>query len=304
MAIPENDNQLWKGFDGHGLYAKRSERDVDGNVIDTTYAKKADVPALDDALSTSSTTAVTPRAVKAAVEEVDVIPALPQGPSSLYSETAGSISWGDWEVEEVDVPEYTVEIGGREYKIVQIGNQWWMAENLAYLGQLNFPHTANPTYASATYPNISGDQTRYGYLYNNLALDVLESVAPAGWHIPTVADVATLETYVANNLSTSGASSVADALKSTLSTDWNSSYVGHDVYGFKADAPGYYSSNRYISTNTYTGYNSSVRYWCHYNTWENTPYFGIDSDTTNTLVQRTNGYYLDYFSVRYVKNLV
>ena len=40
MAIPENDNQLWGGFNDHGLYAKRAERDKNGNPIDTTYATK------------------------------------------------------------------------------------------------------------------------------------------------------------------------------------------------------------------------------------------------------------------------
>lgn len=103
MAIPENDNQLWKGF-GHGLYSKRAERDVDGLVIDQTYAKKADVPALDTVLSDSSTTAITPNAVKDAIEKVDVIPTLPQNPSSLYSESQGSLAWGGWETEEMDVP--------------------------------------------------------------------------------------------------------------------------------------------------------------------------------------------------------
>ena len=105
MSIPENDTRLWKGFNGHGLYSKRAERDVDGNVVDQTYAKKAEVPALDDALSASSTTAVTPRAVKAAIADVDRIPELPQGPSSLYSESAGSLAWGGWETEEMDIPE-------------------------------------------------------------------------------------------------------------------------------------------------------------------------------------------------------
>ena len=104
MAIPENDKQLWKGF-GHGLYSKRAERDVDGLVIDQTYAKKADVPALDTELSASTTTAITPKAVKDAIAEVDVIPELPQNPSSLYSEAAGSMVWGGWETEEMDIPE-------------------------------------------------------------------------------------------------------------------------------------------------------------------------------------------------------
>ena len=105
MSIPDNDTQLWKGFNGHGLYAKRAERDVDGSTIDQTYVKSADVPALDDALSTSTTTAITPRAVQEAVNAVDVIPSLPQGASSLYSAEAGVMNWGGWESEDVDVPD-------------------------------------------------------------------------------------------------------------------------------------------------------------------------------------------------------
>lgn len=45
MAIPENDNQLWAGFNDHGLYAKRAERDQDGNNIKATYATKEDLNA-------------------------------------------------------------------------------------------------------------------------------------------------------------------------------------------------------------------------------------------------------------------
>lgn len=139
------------------LYSKRAERDVECNVIDQTYAKKVEVPELDDALSTSTTTAVTPHAVKEAVEEVDVIPALPEGPASLYSEAAGFMMWGGWELENIDVPETTITIAGQEYKIVQIGNQMWMAENLNYLDNLSFPHTANPQHASAAYPLYVGE---------------------------------------------------------------------------------------------------------------------------------------------------
>lgn len=40
MPIPENDTQLWSGFNGHGLYAKRAERDREGNEISQTYATK------------------------------------------------------------------------------------------------------------------------------------------------------------------------------------------------------------------------------------------------------------------------
>jgi uncharacterized protein (TIGR02145 family) len=251
MAIPENDNQLWKGFDGHGLYAKRSERDVDGNVIDTTYAKKADVPALDDTLSTSTTTAVTPRAVKAAVDEVDVIPALPQSPSSLYSETAGSISWGDWEVEEVDVPYATVEIGGREYKIVQIGNQWWMAENLdwKFSGCVIGSTDTSTTDPRGNYYNndetsygINGN--KYGLLYNWPAAVIVNTMAPTGWRVPLVNDVNALIAFLGSQPGTQ--------LKSK--TGWDNDGNGTDIYGYAGVPTGYRQTS-------FMGINSATAFW-------------------------------------------
>ena len=104
MSIPENDTQLWKGFNGHGLYAKRAERDREGNKIIDTYAKKTDVPALTDSLTTSTTTAVTPNAVKSALDSIVKIPATANQPSTLYVGNQG-IGWTGWESEEVDVPQ-------------------------------------------------------------------------------------------------------------------------------------------------------------------------------------------------------
>lgn len=171
MAIPENDNQLWKGFNGHGLYSKRAERDVDGLVIDQTYAKKADVPALDTVLSDSSTTAITPKAVKDAIAAVDVIPELPQTPSSLYSETSGSMVWGGWETDEMDVPvSDIITIDGKDYQTVIIGNLRWMAQNLD----------------SDVTGSVSSSDPAYGKLYSWSSISLI--TIPAGWRIPTEAD--------------------------------------------------------------------------------------------------------------------
>ena len=175
MAIPENDNQLWKGFDGHGLYSKRAERDVDGLVIDQTYAKKADVPALDTVISDSSTTAITPKAVKDAIAEVDVIPELPQNPSSLYSETSGSMTWGGWETEEMDIPvSDIITIDGKDYRTVVIGSLRWMAQNL----------DSDVTGA------VASSDPEYGKLYPWESLSLIN--IPSGWRIPTKADALAL----------------------------------------------------------------------------------------------------------------
>ena len=99
-----NDNQLWKGFNGHGLYAKRAERDRNGDDIVTTYAKDGDVPALTDSLTTSTTTAVTPNAVKAAIDAIVKIPTTANQPSTLCVGGQG-LGWTGWESGEIDVPD-------------------------------------------------------------------------------------------------------------------------------------------------------------------------------------------------------
>ena len=101
--MPE-DLQLWKGFNGHGLYAKRAEKDRNGEDIVTTYAKQSEVPALTDDLTTSTTTAVTPGAVKEAIDAIVKIPDTANQPSTLYVGGQG-MGWTGWEADEIDVPE-------------------------------------------------------------------------------------------------------------------------------------------------------------------------------------------------------
>lgn len=104
MSSQETVHQLWKGFNGHGLYAKRAEKDRNGADIVTTYAKQSEVPALNDDLTTSTTTAVTPGAVKEAIDAIVKIPDTANQPSTLYVGGQG-MGWTGWETDEIDVPE-------------------------------------------------------------------------------------------------------------------------------------------------------------------------------------------------------
>lgn len=113
------------------------------------------------------------------------------------------------------------------YKVVTIGEQTWMAENLAYLPQVNKPATAVTCTGELYYYvwNYDGEDkvaakntTEYkkcGVLYNWYAAmnqqnatggdpeaipSGVKGVCPTGWHVPSKAEWKKLEDFVANEL--------------------------------------------------------------------------------------------------------
>ena len=205
MAIPENDTQLWKGFNGHGLYAKRTERDREGAVIDTDYAKKNELHALSNELSDSTTTELTPNAAKAAIDSIIKPPAVGnEGTMLSYGIGQNSMQWASWESAGIDVPEDGVIIDGKRYPIVTIGDQQWMAENLAMpVG------TINKEYRTTTEDGV--ELFFYAALNittgNETMSELFASKLPEGWRIPTQSDFTKLATAVGNN---------SNSLKSTV----------------------------------------------------------------------------------------
>lgn len=91
------------------------------------------------------------------------------------------------------------DIDGNVYPVIQIGNQVWMAENLRvtryrngdsirYItGDMNWSTMKEGAYCS--YGNNDAHTNVYGRLYNWYAVQDSRSIAPAGWHIPTAADM-------------------------------------------------------------------------------------------------------------------
>ena len=106
---------------------------------------------------------------------------------------------------------------GKKYKIVKIGRQVWMAENLNY--------KMKNTYC---YNNSADSCAKYGRLY---IWDAAVGACPDGWHLPTMAEFSVLFSTVG------GSSSAGRVLKSAF--DWDDDGNGSDAFGFSAVPAGY-----------------------------------------------------------------
>ncbi len=156
-----------------------------------------------------------------------------------------------------------------EYKWVKIGQQIWMAENLAYLGYLARPgdetkddvpicyvYGYKGQYPAEAQRLESYDQ--YGVLYNHLAALFW---CPPGWHLPT--DYEYMELEIALGMSpndvnfntdrTSGG--VARKLKSD--TLWQENGNGDNLSGFNALPAG-----RKIGSKEFDRLGRTTIFWC------------------------------------------
>jgi uncharacterized protein (TIGR02145 family) len=119
---------------------------------------------------------------------------------------------------------------GNTFTTVTIGTQVWMKENLKATNYQNGDQIPNvtdnsqwanlTTGAYAAYGNVSANASIYGLLYNWYAVSDSRNICPAGWHVPTDSDWATLATFL-------GGEGVAGAkLKESGITHWESPNSG------------------------------------------------------------------------------
>jgi uncharacterized protein (TIGR02145 family) len=100
------------------------------------------------------------------------------------------------------------DVEGNSYRSVKIGTQIWMAENLKttkyrngdLIGSttpatLDIESEVNPKYQWA-YEGNESNAAIYGILYTWYAIMDNRGVCPAGWHIPTIAETATLSAFL------------------------------------------------------------------------------------------------------------
>lgn len=106
---------------------------------------------------------------------------------------------------------------GQAYKIVQLGNVTWFAQNLNY--EID---------GSVCPEGDSRNCDRYGRLYT---WEVAQNVCPEGWMLPDSLDLAKLVEQAG------GESQAGDALKAT--DGWFKKGNGSDAFGFKALPAGF-----------------------------------------------------------------
>ncbi len=151
---------------------------------------------------------------------------------------------------------FTDSRDGNVYKTVTIGNQTWMAQNLAYLPSVVGPGTGSyttPYYYVYGYngTNVSTAKATdhyntYGVLYNWPAA---LTACPAGWHLPSDAEWTQLENYLADNghnydgTTDGGRSKIAKSLASA--SGWNS-YSGTGAVG-NTDYPAYRNKSSFTA---------------------------------------------------------
>jgi uncharacterized protein (TIGR02145 family)/uncharacterized repeat protein (TIGR02543 family) len=145
------------------------------------------------------------------------------------------------------------------YRVVQIGTQKWMAENLDY-----------DVAGSVCYNNSADSCAKYGRLYN---WEAAIKACPAGWHLPSDAEWSTLVSYVERDKNCS--SCAGTKLKSpNYWESYSGVPKGTDDYGFAALPAGYGYSDGSFDTAGYDGFWwSATEYYADYASRRNMNYF-------------------------------
>ena len=134
---------------------------------------------------------------------------------------------------------------GKKYRVVKIGTQTWMAENLNYDAS-----------GSKCYSNNSANCAKYGRLYN---WSTAKSACPSGWHLPSKGEYEVLDKHI-------GGEKVAGK-KLKAKRGWDKNGNGTDEFGFSALPGGYGSSDGSFSNVGDRGYWWSANESSSYNAY-------------------------------------
>jgi uncharacterized protein (TIGR02145 family) len=122
-------------------------------------------------------------------------------------------------------PNKVTDIDGNVYNTVKIGDQTWMKENLKVTRFRNGDLIPSPGStlvdpAVYVYDNLPANNTVYGKLYNWYAVSDVRGICPAGWHVPTDAEIGTLIDFLG------GEDAAGGKLKEAGTTHWDAPNTG------------------------------------------------------------------------------
>lgn len=181
-----------------------------------------------------------------------------------------------------------VDADGKTYPAVVIGDQVWMAENLAYLPTIHSSdlgsNTDGPYYYVYGYEGLSKSEAKesanyqvYGVMYNWHAAMIS---CPEGWHLSTNEDWEVLETHLGLNeyeLNLAGlrtSQRLGYKLKSVV--NWLDDGNGSNEFGFNAQPSGWRMLNGgFDELGIYAGYWTST---ISQENWSIGRYFRTESD--------------------------
>jgi uncharacterized protein (TIGR02145 family) len=183
-----------------------------------------------------------------------------------------------------------------EYKWVSIGNQVWMAENLAYLPAVSPPTSGSytePLYYVFGYDGTSVSEAKdsanyktYGVLYNWPAAmngsagtyanpSGVKGICPDGWHLPSDPEWQQLIDFVSSD-----GHEGTEAMALKASEGWENSGNGTDDYGFSALPGGIREDGGYFDDMPFYGKWWSATEDSEENAWKR--YMSSDSEEVTT----------------------
>jgi len=175
---------------------------------------------------------------------------------------------------------------GKTYKYIKIGNQNWMAENLAF----------KTNSGSWTFYGSEENGTKYGRLYTwNAAKEAI----PAGWHLPTDNEWKQLEMSLGmsqTDADSNGLRGTNEGEKLKSLKDWAENGNGTDVVGFNALPGGFLTNSGSFFALTWYGY-----WWTATESTDLNAWFRYISNI-DPKIYRKAGFKEDGYSIRCIKD--
>jgi uncharacterized protein (TIGR02145 family) len=205
--------------------------------IQTSYPKDANIPAL----PTQSTNNISGTWQPELNNQVTTTYTFTPDIGQCANQTTITIT-----IEENDEGTFTDSRDGKVYKTVTIGNQVWMAENLAYLPEIDSTKKNSFTEPYYYVYDYEGDDVSaaksttnfktYGVLYNWVAAN---DDCPSGWHLPDANEWDQLKNSVNDDVKALAAKT--GWLPSSYATTPGNDMESNNSSGFSALGGGYYS---------------------------------------------------------------